>query len=66
MEQIKVIINKDNYSITIEAEGYEGTTCLKDVDELQELLRAITLSEELKDDAFTVKRTGKINLKGGF
>lgn len=66
MEQIKVIINKENYSITVEAEGYEGTTCLKDVDELQELLRAITLSEEIKDDTFTVKRTREASIKGRF
>lgn len=66
MEQIKVILNTEDYSIKIEAEGYEGRQCLTDIEEFQTLLNALTMKEKIKDEYFNVKRTRKVSSKNRF
>jgi len=50
MASAKIFINKKTFKMKIEMVGYEGVACIKDIDELQKLLDAITLREDLKPE----------------
>ncbi|MCS7232010.1 MAG: hypothetical protein RMJ67_07740 [Elusimicrobiota bacterium] len=65
-EEIIITINKDNFSIQIDMVGYQGQTCITDIEEIQKLLNATTISERIKDDYFDVKKVGHVGRKNKF
>ena len=50
MERAKITINKKDFSIKIDMEGYEGQECLHDIESLQALLSATTTDETIKPE----------------
>lgn len=63
MEKIIVKIDKKTFDVIIDMVGYSGTECLKDIEELQSLLKADTIDERLKEDVFDVRITKNANSK---
>jgi hypothetical protein len=53
---IKIMIHRREGKIKVEAENYEGTGCVNDIEEIQQLLGLTTIEEELKPEyAHTVE-----------
>ena len=50
MPDIKISINKKDWSIQVEAYGYQGGKCLVDTDELQKILSMETKEQKLKPE----------------
>lgn len=50
LEQIKITIDKKTGEFTIEGEGYDGSHCAEDIDNLMLIIGADTISEETKPE----------------
>lgn len=47
---IKIMIHRRNGTIKVEGEGFQGTECIHDIEEVQKLLGLTTIDEELKPE----------------